>query len=438
MTIENTNADATGGKLKFNKNGTSPATGDVIGNIDFASEDGDNNATTYARITSTVVDVTADGEQGGLSFLVAENDGALTEGLAIDGLSSDGNITVDVTTHDGAAGGLMLGGTLVTSTAAELNLVDGTAAGTVLASKAVIYDSGGGIKIGDASTNDRGILFDGNAVDFSINIDDSADSLTFAVGSTSGGAGDAFLITDAGSGVGMTTFTSYTKFNTDKPMYLGTSSDYILVHGDSIPTNSGAGSAVGLMNSGGGAFQFAWSSDGNTAGSVADAGDTWIWGITEGSSNAGQLTLGNDIAAKNTTVTHLTITPHATTTSATMVFTGEMTAKAYNTSSDRSLKSNIRQLDSSLDKIMMMRGVEFDWKASGNHDVGFIAQEVQEIVPELVGLNDTTGTLTVGYSRVTALLVEAVKEQQEEIKGLRAQVGQVNELKQMVLALMNK
>jgi len=45
--------------------------------------------------------------------------------MEIKGLASDGNITVDISTHDGAAGGLMLGGTLVTSSATELNLVDG-------------------------------------------------------------------------------------------------------------------------------------------------------------------------------------------------------------------------------------------------------------------------------------------------------------------------
>ena len=59
------------------------------------------------------------------SFYVAEYDGTVTKGMEIKGLASDGNITVDVSTHDGAAGGLMLGGTLVTSSATELNLLDG-------------------------------------------------------------------------------------------------------------------------------------------------------------------------------------------------------------------------------------------------------------------------------------------------------------------------
>ena len=125
LTITNTNADANGATLKFNKNGSSPATSDVIGNVDFLSEDAGNAATTYGRIQGTIVDVTAGGEQGGIDFYVAENDGTLTKGMAIAGAASDGDITVDISSHDGTAGGLKLGGTLVTSTAAELNLLDG-------------------------------------------------------------------------------------------------------------------------------------------------------------------------------------------------------------------------------------------------------------------------------------------------------------------------
>ena len=69
--------------------------------------------------------------------------GTLT-GLTVDGdvTVSDGTNDFDVASHDGT-NGLKLGGTLVTSTAAELNLVDGSSAGTVAASKAVIYGSSG-------------------------------------------------------------------------------------------------------------------------------------------------------------------------------------------------------------------------------------------------------------------------------------------------------
>ena len=125
MTLFNSNADSSGATFKFKKDGTSAATSDVIGNIDFLSEDAGAAATTYGRIQSTIVDVTAGGEQGGIDFYVAENDGTLTKGMSIQGASSDGDITVDISTHDGTAGGLKLGGTLVTATATELNLLDG-------------------------------------------------------------------------------------------------------------------------------------------------------------------------------------------------------------------------------------------------------------------------------------------------------------------------
>ena len=143
LIIENTNNDATAGRLKFNKNGASVADNDLAGSIIWASEDDGSNAMDYAQINGGVLDMTDGAEQGALSFWVAEFDGTMTNGFEIKGLASDGDVTVDVKTHDGAAGGLMLAGTLVTSSAAELNLVDGSSGGTVVNSKAAIYGSSG-------------------------------------------------------------------------------------------------------------------------------------------------------------------------------------------------------------------------------------------------------------------------------------------------------
>ena len=125
ITLENTNADGAAGIFKFSKDGSSPATNDNIGTIEWSSEDSGSVGTTYAKILGSIADVDAGSEQGALKFFVAELDGTLTEGLTITGIDNDGDITVDVTTHDGANGGLKLGGTLVTATAAELNALDG-------------------------------------------------------------------------------------------------------------------------------------------------------------------------------------------------------------------------------------------------------------------------------------------------------------------------
>ena len=133
--IKNTNADATGGTLKMHMSSSSPADADVLGNIDFAGYDSGGGATTYARILAKSDDVTAGQEEGSMEFHVAELDGTLTKGMSIVGLASDGNVAVDITTHNGT-GGLKLGGTLVTATAAEINYLDITTLGTAENSKA--------------------------------------------------------------------------------------------------------------------------------------------------------------------------------------------------------------------------------------------------------------------------------------------------------------
>jgi hypothetical protein len=148
VSLTNTNTDANGAILKFIKDaGEAGAANDVAGLISFYCDDAGQAQTEFARIQANVIDATAGGEEGSLDFHVAEYDGTLTKGMSITGLSSDTNITVDISTHDGSAGGLKLGGTLVTSTAAEINLIDG---GTSRGTTAVA--SGDGILINDNGT----------------------------------------------------------------------------------------------------------------------------------------------------------------------------------------------------------------------------------------------------------------------------------------------
>tara|TARA_R100001443_G_C3363300_1_gene179459 strand:- start:932 stop:2884 length:1953 start_codon:yes stop_codon:yes gene_type:complete len=157
LQLLNTNADANGATIKFNKNGSSSADDDVVGNVEFVSEDTDANVQTYGKITGTIVDNTNGQEQGSLEFYVAEFDGTVTKGMDISGLDSDGNITVDITTHDGVAGGLKLGGTLVTASATEINLLD-LAAGEQVGVFKVEAESSGTPISGDFTNNTK-IIF---------------------------------------------------------------------------------------------------------------------------------------------------------------------------------------------------------------------------------------------------------------------------------------
>jgi hypothetical protein len=96
LTIKNTNADATGGSLKFLKDGSSVADADVIGNITFVSEDDGSNAHTYASIIGSISDMTAGAEGGKLQFNVAEHDGTVTQGLLLADGDADGEIDVTI------------------------------------------------------------------------------------------------------------------------------------------------------------------------------------------------------------------------------------------------------------------------------------------------------------------------------------------------------
>lgn len=94
------------------------------------------------------------------------------------------------------------------------------------------------------------------------------------------------------------------------------------------------------------------------------------------------------------------------------------------TNSDRNLKKNIETLPNGLEKILAIRGVTYDWKDPSKgigSQVGVIAQEVEQIFPELVN-TDKQGMKAVNYAALVAPLIEAVKEQQKQISTLQAKV----------------
>ena len=100
-------------------------------------------------------------------------------------------------------------------------------------------------------------------------------------------------------------------------------------------------------------------------------------------------------------------------------------AAAFGAFSDRSLKENIADLPSQLANIMALRPVEFDYIESegGGHQIGFIAQEVEEIYPDLVGENDDGIKMLAGFDKTTARLVKALQEAIAKIETLETKVA---------------
>ena len=112
--------------------------------------------------------------------------------------------------------------------------------------------------------------------------------------------------------------------------------------------------------------------------------------------------------------------------------------------SDVRMKKNIQPLNASLNKISMLEGVSFDWKTeeyvgngfSGDRQIGLIAQDVEKVMPELVKTG-SDGYKSVSYAKLTAVLVEAIKElksENEALKGkledqIKQQQAEINALK---------
>lgn len=128
---------------------------------------------------------------------------------------------------------------------------------------------------------------------------------------------------------------------------------------------------------------------------------------------------------------------------------GTIKATEIQETSDLRLKRDVTTLDNSLQKVLKLRGVNFYWKSEeeiktvlGTHEkcqypetkqIGVIAQEVEEVVPEVVA-TDAKGFKSVDYSKITPVLIEAIKEQQavideqnKKIEALEAQMREILE-----------
>ncbi len=98
---------------------------------------------------------------------------------------------------------------------------------------------------------------------------------------------------------------------------------------------------------------------------------------------------------------------------------GTVTASGNVTAySDERLKSNIQTIDNAVDTVKKLRGVTFE--KDGQDSLGVIAQEVQKVLPELVLEGEEY--LSVAYGNMVGLLIEAIKEQQEQIEDLKNKV----------------
>jgi hypothetical protein len=116
---------------------------------------------------------------------------------------------------------------------------------------------------------------------------------------------------------------------------------------------------------------------------------------------------------------------------------GNVTAAGNITAySDIRLKENVKTISNALSLVQRLRGVTFDWIETKKHSYGVIAQEVEEVIPELVHESDD-GAIegsdkkiikSVDYSKIVSVLIEAIKEQQQQIEKQQKQIEELRSL----------
>ena len=117
-----------------------------------------------------------------------------------------------------------------------------------------------------------------------------------------------------------------------------------------------------------------------------------------------------------------------------IVVSGDVDAQNFNTTSDVRLKTNLEVITGALDKVEQLNAYTYDWIEDYNNEgvrqIGLVSQEVQKVQPELVHEkevvvgNVTERMLLLDYSKVTTLLIGAVKELSEKVKQLENKIGQ--------------
>ena len=95
---------------------------------------------------------------------------------------------------------------------------------------------------------------------------------------------------------------------------------------------------------------------------------------------------------------------------------GVVTCQDVDSLSDINFKENVTTVDGALDKVSELRGVSFNWKESGEPSYGVIAQELENVLPELVHGDDPK---RVNYNGIIGVLIEAIKELKAEVEELK-------------------
>jgi hypothetical protein len=101
-----------------------------------------------------------------------------------------------------------------------------------------------------------------------------------------------------------------------------------------------------------------------------------------------------------------------------VTFSGNVTAY-----SDSRLKKNISTLENSLNIVNQLRGISYQRIETEGKNIGLVAQEVEQVLPEVV-IKDKEGYLSIAYGNIVAVLIEAIKELNAKVDKLQEQLAE--------------
>lgn len=219
------------------------------------------------------------------------------------------------------------------------------------------------------------------------------------------------VLTSNGTGVywstlaGVNTAAQYSWTNThtfNANITISDTSDIVMQPGAGLSANGSLGTTGQVLSSNGTSVYWATPSGGGAT-LTANNTDTQTFYIPMANTTSG--TWSNAVVS----TTKMYFVPSS----------GTLSATEFVSLSDISKKTNVKQIEDASAVVDMIRGVEFVWKDTGSHSAGVIAQELEQVLPDLV-LTDKAGIKSVNYAGIIGYLIEAIKEQGERIRQLES------------------
>ena len=261
-------------------------------------------------------------------------------------------------------------------------------------------------------------------------------------GTLNAGCDTATTALNVGTGANLTGLNIATNSGARTAIVMGASNDSVSIQGSNIglggngtTLSTGAGmltlnSAGALLSGAGCGFQIYENSNATAYIKVSGDRSSFLMKTPAGTEMSLNLT-GNNISFNNSTLTNMLFINGTTglvgigtnSPAQTLDVAGNVKCLSVLTTSDARLKTNIRPIDGSLDKLRRIEGVYFDWKDTNTHKntqhhAGVLAQQVMDVLPEAVHDGGGSG-MAVDYNCLIALCVNAIKEQQREIDALK-------------------